>query len=163
MTPADLLRADLRLVVSLVPEGSRVLDLGCGDGELLKTLRDEKGAFVRGVELDRVEARLLDPPGRLGEEVHQLEDLGDRRLADLLALLLGVLVDDLVPGRPGQLEDAVRGTERVVARDRALAARVLQLVWPPFIDVVAEEGHQVGRGCGNVPVRRIRAEFPVLA
>ena len=82
---------------------------------------------VGGVQLDRVEARLLDPPGGLAEEVDELEDLGDRRLADLLALLLGVLVDDLVAGRPRQLQDAVRGAEGVVAGDRALAAGMLEL------------------------------------
>ncbi len=51
---------------------------------------------VGGVELDGVEAGLLHPPGGLAEEVDQLEDLGDRGRPDLLALLLGVLVDDLV-------------------------------------------------------------------
>lgn len=48
---ADLLRADLQLVISLVPEGSRVLDLGCGDGSLIAHLRDERGCDVRGLEL----------------------------------------------------------------------------------------------------------------
>ena len=47
----DLLRADLQLVISLVPEGSRVLDLGCGDGSLIAHLRDERGCDVRGIEL----------------------------------------------------------------------------------------------------------------
>jgi methionine biosynthesis protein MetW len=47
----DLLRADLQLVISLVPQGSRVLDLGCGDGSLIAHLRDERGCDVRGVEL----------------------------------------------------------------------------------------------------------------
>ena len=47
---ADLLRGDLQLVISLVPEGSRVLDLGCGDGSLLAHLRDERGCDVRGVD-----------------------------------------------------------------------------------------------------------------
>jgi methionine biosynthesis protein MetW len=51
VSAADLLRADLQLVISLVPEGSRVLDLGCGDGSLLAHLRDERGCDVRGVEL----------------------------------------------------------------------------------------------------------------
>lgn len=51
MTSGDLLRADLQLVTSLVPEGSRVLDLGCGDGSLIAHLRDEKRCDVRGVEL----------------------------------------------------------------------------------------------------------------
>jgi hypothetical protein len=62
---------------------------------------------VRGVKLHGVEAGLLDAPGGLAEEVDELQDLGDRRGPDLLALLLGVLVDDLVARRPGQLEDAV--------------------------------------------------------
>lgn len=53
MTPSTL-RADLRLVCSLVPEGSSVLDLGCGDGALLAALRDEHGCVVRGVEIDPV-------------------------------------------------------------------------------------------------------------
>ncbi len=82
---------------------------------------------VRRVELDGVETGLLDPPGRLAEQVDELEDLGDRRLADLLALLLGVLVDDLVTGRPRQLEDAVRRAQRVVAGDRALPSGMLEL------------------------------------
>lgn len=51
MTAVDLLRADLQLVISLVPEGSRVLDLGCSDGSLIAHLRDERGCDVRGIEL----------------------------------------------------------------------------------------------------------------
>lgn len=51
MSSVDLLRADLQLVISLVPEGSRVLDLGCGDGSLMAHLRDERGCDVRGIEL----------------------------------------------------------------------------------------------------------------
>jgi methionine biosynthesis protein MetW len=52
MTPRDLLRADQRFIAGLIPEGARVLDLGCGDGALLAQLRDERAAIVRGVEID---------------------------------------------------------------------------------------------------------------
>jgi methionine biosynthesis protein MetW len=52
MTAAEILRGDLALIAELVPEGSRALDLGCGTGELLDLLRRERGAFVRGVELE---------------------------------------------------------------------------------------------------------------
>ncbi len=51
MTPTEVLRADLRLLAGLVPEGSRVLDLGCGDGALLEHLRDVRGCDVRGIEI----------------------------------------------------------------------------------------------------------------
>jgi methionine biosynthesis protein MetW len=51
MTAAEALRADLRLLADLVPEGSRVLDLGCGDGSLLEHLRDCRGCTVRGIEI----------------------------------------------------------------------------------------------------------------
>ena len=36
-----------------IEPGSRVIDLGCGDGRLLAMLRDEHGCRVQGVELDR--------------------------------------------------------------------------------------------------------------
>lgn len=51
MTAVEVLRADLRLVADLVPHGSRVLDLGCGDGALLEYLRDTCGCEVRGIEI----------------------------------------------------------------------------------------------------------------
>jgi len=51
MTPIPL-RADLAAVAAAVPEGARVLDIGCGDGQLLAWMRDTKGVEGRGIELD---------------------------------------------------------------------------------------------------------------
>lgn len=45
-------RADLEVIASLVPEGSRVLDLGCGDGTLMAYLREHRGCRGFGVEID---------------------------------------------------------------------------------------------------------------
>jgi methionine biosynthesis protein MetW len=46
------MRPDLDVVAGLVPRGSRVLDLGCGAGELLGHLERERGCTGTGVELD---------------------------------------------------------------------------------------------------------------
>jgi len=45
------LRPDLRLIADFIPTGVRVLDLGCGDGELLEFLVRQKGVKGRGIEL----------------------------------------------------------------------------------------------------------------
>lgn len=47
------IRPDLRLIAHLVPEGARVLDIGCGDGALLYHLSHAKGADARGIEINR--------------------------------------------------------------------------------------------------------------
>ena len=45
-------RAELELIARLVPEGSRVLDLGCGNGEMLDHLQRTRGCSGYGVEID---------------------------------------------------------------------------------------------------------------
>jgi methionine biosynthesis protein MetW len=52
-SPSELTDA---LIVEQIDEGSRVIDLGCGDGRLLAKLREQKRCSVLGVELkvDRV-------------------------------------------------------------------------------------------------------------
>ncbi len=42
----------LRAIAELVPPGSRVLDLGCGQGELLAHLIEQRGCSGYGVEID---------------------------------------------------------------------------------------------------------------
>ena len=50
---AEARRLDYDVIVDLVEPGSRVLDLGCGDGLLLSRLIAEKGARGTGVELSQ--------------------------------------------------------------------------------------------------------------
>ena len=48
----NTLRDDLRLIYDWIPQGSRVLDLGCGRGELLSALVRDKQCSGCGVEID---------------------------------------------------------------------------------------------------------------
>jgi methionine biosynthesis protein MetW len=50
---ADRLRRDLRLIAEMIEPGSRVLDIGCGDGALLAYLAREKSVDARGMELSQ--------------------------------------------------------------------------------------------------------------
>jgi len=46
-------RGDFALISELIDSGSKVLDLGCGDGALLAWLRENKQVEARGVEMKR--------------------------------------------------------------------------------------------------------------
>jgi methionine biosynthesis protein MetW len=56
------LRPDLQIIAEFIPNGARVLDLGCGDGMLLEHLTRDKGVTGRGIELS--EAGVLACVGR---------------------------------------------------------------------------------------------------
>lgn len=46
------LRPDLAIIAANVAPGSRVLDIGCGDGALMAALRDTRRVDARGLEID---------------------------------------------------------------------------------------------------------------
>jgi methionine biosynthesis protein MetW len=48
---ADTSRVDLLLIAEMVSPGARVLDVGCGDGTLLRLLSEKRGVDGRGIEL----------------------------------------------------------------------------------------------------------------
>lgn len=46
-------RIDLLLVAKMIEDGARVLDVGCGEGELLQLLTETRNVDARGVELSQ--------------------------------------------------------------------------------------------------------------
>ena len=62
-----------RTVLAMVKEGSRVIDIGCGDGTLLDVLRARKGVKGDGVEIDvdRYEEAIADGHDVIWEDVDE--------------------------------------------------------------------------------------------
>ncbi len=48
----DKIRIDHKIIIDLVAPNTKVLDLGCGDGELLSLLIDKKNVKGTGIEID---------------------------------------------------------------------------------------------------------------
>lgn len=73
-------RPDWDAIVDLIPAGTRVLDLGCGNGELLARLLERKSVFARGVEHDEANVRGCVARGlsvRQGDIEEGLADFAD--------------------------------------------------------------------------------------
>ncbi|GAA0270878.1 methionine biosynthesis protein MetW [Alteraurantiacibacter aestuarii] len=71
------LRPDLAKIASLVPPGARVLDVGCGEGDLMDVLRLQRQVDARGMEID---GELVEKCVSRGLSVVQGD--ADRDLAD---------------------------------------------------------------------------------
>ena len=52
MTSLESIRKDWNLIESLIDYNSSILDIGCGEGGLIKKLLDNKNADIRGFEVD---------------------------------------------------------------------------------------------------------------
>ena len=74
--PASL-RPDLQMIADLITPGSRVLDVGCGDGALLDYLVREKDVDGRGMELDQDGVNACVGKGLFVVQGDADSDLGD--------------------------------------------------------------------------------------
>lgn len=73
-------RFDHRIIIEAIEKGSKVLDLGCGSGELLRSLQKSKGINARGIEIkhdkirDCVEKGLSVLHGDIDEGLKHFQD-----------------------------------------------------------------------------------------
>src|ERR1700691_4880664 len=74
-------RSDYAIIGEIVEPGAKVLDLGCGEGELLQWLAENKGVDARGVEISgaKVQGRVArGGPVDQGGIGHGLADYPDQ-------------------------------------------------------------------------------------
>ena len=131
-------RKDMELIAELVPPGSRVLDLGCGSGELLAHLRDHRQCSGYCIEID--DANVLACTQR-GVNVIQLN------LEEGLALFEDQSFDVVL-----QLDTLqhLRNTEKML-RETARVGRVGIVSFPNF----AHWPNRVHVVSGRMPVTRV--------
>lgn len=61
-----------KIIGDMIEEGSSVLDLGCGDGTLLRYLKDTKGIIAKGIDISRTAVELAKRKG-IDAEVADIE------------------------------------------------------------------------------------------
>ncbi len=56
------MKKEFQIISDLIENNTRVLDVGCGDGTLMKYLKDNKNVDTRGLEIskDKVQICMLD-------------------------------------------------------------------------------------------------------
>lgn len=74
------LRYDLKIIASWIKPGSKVLGLGCGEGDILLWLKNEKNVLERGIEIEEakvvkcIEKGISVLQGDINEEIEDYPD-----------------------------------------------------------------------------------------
>ena len=75
------MKKEFQIISELIKNNTRVLDVGCGDGTLMKFLKDEKNVDTRGLEISKenvqncISKGLSIIEGNAEKDLHQFPDL----------------------------------------------------------------------------------------
>jgi|TARA_B110001452_G_scaffold237760_1_gene217796 methionine biosynthesis protein MetW len=70
------MKREFKIISDLLPNNSKVLDVGCGDGTLMKFLSKEKNIDVRGLELNEADVEICISKGLSVIEGNAENELG---------------------------------------------------------------------------------------
>lgn len=112
-------RPDFAAIAEWLPQGAHILDLGCGDGTLLKFLQQTRGVTGYGVEID--DGNVLEC---VKNGVHVIQSDLERGLADFDDGSFDFVV-------LSQTLQAMRNTERIV-REMLRVGRAGIVTFPNF-------------------------------
>ena len=57
------MKKEFQIISELIEENKRVLDVGCGDGILMKNLKDNKNVDIRGLEISKENVQICISKG----------------------------------------------------------------------------------------------------
>jgi methionine biosynthesis protein MetW len=152
------MRADLDIIRNWIAPGSRVLDLGCGDGSLLRYLQDNLQTVGTGLEIDetRINACLAKGISVIQQDLNKGLQNFESQSFDTILLTQTLQTVDGGAGKPdprmvldAMAETGARAEETVVIGDtsfdmkmaRAANAHALGVSWGfHTADEIAEGG-----------------------
>lgn len=126
---------DYRYMKFLVPEGARVLDLGCGTGRLLATLKPSQGVGVDFSPAMIEEARRLHP-----ELTFVLGDAEDPATLDALRQTFDYVVISDTIGVFEDIEEALKLLHKVCTAETRLIIAYYSPLWEPLIKLATAIG-----------------------
>jgi SAM-dependent methyltransferase len=136
---------DLRYLKFLIPEGLRVLELGCGTGDVLAGLKPEFGVGVDFSPAMIAQAKQLHP--ELDFRVGDIED------ADFVASLPGPFDAILIVDAIGSLDDCqamLESLHRHCTRSTRLVIAYYSHLWEPLLTIAEWIGWRARQPSQNV-------------